>query len=251
MSWKKLLEDKSVADDVKLNVNGIEVSVGDLRSEYKAFEKQQAEFSKQQKELEQAQVTVANAWSEYLKVKDQVPAPQSAKAAAAADFNYETDPLFSPLVKQIKTLEEATKKYDALLQKQQADFNNVTAYYLNDKWSRDFDSVAEKPANATLQDTIKYAQDNKILDPLGVPDVKGALARMSEPQRLEAIKKQAAEEAVKKYRDEQAMASLGNPNSGGGWDGGQKGDKAFASLDEAIAAAKADPAVMGPLVGIQ
>ena len=246
---KDILSDKKIADDVKLNINGAEISVGDLRLGFSEVEKQQSQLAAEREQLQKAQLETAAAWAKVLEEQSKVTvAPKVEPTTKGKDFDYDSDPLFAPFKKQLSSAIEAAEKKaaDAIAkaEKAESELNKAAAWAMNKQWQRDYESLpAEFRKQHSLKDVLQHASQQRLVDESNVPDVRRAYGELNRVNELEAMKKQAREEGYKQAREEALLSSIPRSNSVQS----VEANKTFGSLDDAIAAAMKDPEILAGL----
>jgi hypothetical protein len=257
MSWKQVLDDKSkYPDDLKLNINGLEVSVGDLRA---ANAQREAALKERETLADQKINEAATFYSDLVKQQDELAKKQSTAqasvtqpAAGGQGLTWEqlkADPLFKPVAQQLEDAQKAAVEAKKLAEEQAKQYQQGYAWALNHAWKRDFESIGERDPNIDLKAVLKFAVDEKVTDEAGVPDVRKAYDRMTAGKRQEAAIAKAREEGLREGQQKALLASIPKPGLSGLRSAPETGQapKAYGSLDEALAAAKQDPDLMGQL----
>jgi hypothetical protein len=264
MSWKEVLTDKSkFADDLKLNVNGLEVSLGELRQMNKdsegALARKMAEAELREKAAASKEMEAADFYAKLLDQQTKA-TTTGVRDADGKDYNYDADPVLSPLNKRIAQIQEKIEKeYATKFQTLEQSLNIATARYLQDSWKRDFEAISDR-GDLDLKTTLEHAMKNKLVDEFGVPNVRKAADDLLASKREEAKIAKIREEERERARHEALAGTLGRPSAGGTVNLGKSatangGDAPKPSsleqaLEVAMANAKNDPDIVKGFAGL-
>lgn len=268
MAIKDILSNSKYADDMVLSLpDGTTFTLGDAR-QMNAQDRQRLTERAQQLEAAEAGVmSRVNSLRQAGLLDDQLNpvAVRQSDAQLRREITAQTgidegDPLFGPVLKQVKQemagVRDAFTKEVETLKSQLGAVTGATKQaigsYLNDVYSSTYDrTVSTMPEDLrskySLKDAIAYANEHKFLDANGRLEIDRALDRMSWEDRkaLELAKVRKDSEALNAQRKE--LASMQRPGVAGqnvgknttGFD--PMTDKGrVKSIDEAIAAAASD-----------
>lgn len=268
MSWKTVLSDKAkFGDDKKVTIEGVEYTLGELRTINSANEGELArkmdEVAKEKAAVAEKQQEAATFYQALLAQKQTLDTQAAqVKATPTGAFDPLSDPAWQPILKPLADRLEAIEKtkMTALEQRIQAIGNaalQMATAYQNDKWHTTYKSLAPnmKDANGQvryqLEDLRKKAEVDKLIDPrTGILDLEAAYERLEEPRKLEAIRAKALEEGKEAGRQEALMGNMPRPGSGA-FSGSaltdtNQGGKPL-SLDDAVRAAMKDTEILAGL----
>jgi hypothetical protein len=266
MTFQEILSNSKYGDDMVLSLpDGSAVKVGDVRS-YTATERQEIVGRAQKLQDAEAALTTrvtklrtAGLLDENMNPVVNQPSDREVRKAITSNTGIdEDDPLFGPLLKQVKA--ELSSETTALRQELEKITNqvkligNVTQQgvkgYLDDHYDRAFsaaksglpESVRDK---VSLKDALELAEKKKLTDGLGRFDIALAVDQLSWPHVKEAQRKEMDGTKNQLEEDKKVLAQIGRPGSSGPKraDTGFKGvdDKGKTlSLDDALAAAAND-----------
>lgn len=264
-----LLAGSKYADDMVISLpDGTTATIGEMRA-LEVEEKQR--LLQRSQTLEQAETELAkriHAAAQQGLLEPSQPRHTDADLRSAAATQYgltEDDPLLGQVVKEMKRMEaDNAKKLEAIQTANAAELRSlkeITAKavggYLSDRYATKFSAAqsalpADIAKKVTLEDAIKYAETNRLMDSVGAYDINAAVERltwndMKEHERAE-IRKQAtmdAEKAAALSRIKPSGIRTVNPEASKGFDPFVKdGDRTRTkSLDEVLAEAANDEAL--------
>lgn len=274
MALKDILANGSkYADDMILTLpDGSSATVGEMRS--LESEEKQALLLRSQT-MAQAEGVLAARIHEaqqkgYLNPQQQQHSDPELRRAAQNEYGLdESDPLLGQVVKEMKRMEADRKtEMAALTAAHTAEIKNLTSMtakatgaYLNDRYSTTFRSAtANLPADiakkVTLEDAVKFAETNRLMDSIGAYDINAAVDRltwndMKEHERGEIRKSSMAEaeKAAQMARVKPTGIRTAEPPNKGGFDPFVKdGERTRTkSLDEVLAEAANDDTMWSTL----
>lgn len=219
MALKDILLSGKYADDMVLALpDGTSMTIGEMRG-LEAEEK--AKLLSRQQTLDQAEQTLAARIHEAAQrgilgnQQQQQQTQDQDRRIAAAEYGLdESDPLLGQVVREMKKMREETTKalneqstrHAEELKKVAGITAKVTQAYLGERYQQNFKTAtaslpAEIAKKVSLEDAIKYAESNKLMDGLGAYDITAAVDRltwndMKEHERAE-VKKAAVADAQK------------------------------------------------------
>lgn len=181
------------------------------------------------------------------------------RAAITANTGIEEDdPLFGPILKQVKaelaTATDSLRKELETVTNQVKLIGNVTQQgvkgYLDDHYDRAFSAATGKlpesiRGKVSLSDALKLAESKKLTDNLGRFDIALAVDQLAWPMVKEHERTELTKNSQQIEEDRKALAQMGRPSASGpkradtGFRGVDDKGKTL-SLDEAIAAAAND-----------
>lgn len=234
--FTRLMKDeKAFGDDLMIRVGDSDVPLGDLRAYNEQtggdlaaeLDRRAQALAVDQGKVQQASEAVAKLYTDLEAQKaafaqertHQPLAPGSDPLAA-----YEADPVFGPVMKQLKTVEsgyksefgEMSKKLDQVVRS----IAQMGTTYMGDKATKDFSDIMSKddpvrPKDLNLDSLYKFAVEQRVYDRNNLPDLKTAYERLTAPQRHTYEVQQAEQrgrEAMQREINEGAM--LPRPVSG-------------------------------------
>lgn len=265
MSWKTVLSDKAkFADDKKITFEGVEMTLGELRTlnaeTQGELARKMEEVGKQRADLEAKQAEAAKFYQTVLEEKQRLTSQAAAQPAAAnanaAQFDPFSDPAWQPVMKPIAerlAKAEANAKQVEDLRKAILDIATV---WTRDRWHREYSALPELKddkgqARYQLEQLVKKAEAEKLVDPItGIYDIRAAYDRLEEPRKLEALKKQAFEEGKKAAEQAAFAAAMPRPGESSftiqSTPAPGSNGKAL-SFDEAVQRAMSDPEIISNL----
>jgi hypothetical protein len=207
------------ADDLMVDFAGEKVPLGSLRQfsagELTAIAKRQQEADRNFAEAAKARETAMDLSTKAQQLYDSLQSSkQQAPPANTGDDPWETDPIYAPVRTRSKA-QEATidelKKTLKSLQQTQEQIALIGGY---DRWERQFNSFPadRRPKDKSLDDVIKYAAENKLVDRFGVPSVSMALDKLTEADRLDDIRAKARKEGADEAEARLRASTMPRPN---------------------------------------
>jgi hypothetical protein len=240
MDWTQILADKAkYPDDAKININGVEVTLGAVRAQNTASQGDlEKKLNTRQQELDQVARQQTAATDNLAKIVDNVqrvtglsvedivagriPANLKETVAAAtrstvtaAGVTLAEDPLYAPVMKELEPIRASVHTTrQALLQSLEV-YKSDRARLDHLDWL-----AANKPPaefKVTRQDAINLAVNKGYKNAEGWPDVTRALDELAAPLAAKATET----ELAAKYREEgrrearaELAASMGQPTMG-------------------------------------
>ena len=234
--WKELLADKnSFPDDfvVSVKVNGKDetLSLGEMRAydiESKGaltadLTRREQDLSNRESNFTKALISLGTvvekaASAAGLTVDELLEgkAPTRRQLAEAADLD-EKDPLVGKLVKEMRGLKATIESQGKEIERTRKEalgpmLNTYLADYYENKWEK-VEGTLPKGSKVTRDETIKYAQDNKITDPkTGRLDLARAVRDLTYEDRINEEASKRATELRKKDDDARVLASAPKPS---------------------------------------
>lgn len=270
-TWKELLADKAIPDNTEVPIGNEKLTIGQLRSLDAEKDGQVAKALQEATEKKgQLDTQLVQAATVYAQLQDELKKAQTNPSTdtknKTAEPDYSTDPVLGPLAAKIAKLEEGTvtlqKTLKDSLEGLGKEMRTAVGSYISDEWGRSFKAMPELRdpvlkdiySKVTLQEALKYADSNKVVDHRGVPDPVEATHRMLRAQREEAIRKFERGEGRKEGTDtgrRQVLESMPKP--------GVAGPRAviqpkYKNMEEAMAHVAEDPEVaeqLNKLAGVR
>jgi hypothetical protein len=248
------------ANDVKLTIGDVEVTLGDIRSlstgEQTKLAEQAAAIAKEKQTVEQAQMNVATTFSKLVEsglveVDAQgnwkpvaAPAPSTTTPSdKKGTVDYDKDTYVGPLFKQLQKQQEALTAAVSQIKALQGDLNGRWNVYDVDRLSRDF-SAHEWPTGMDLKTAIEQARAKKLTDAYGRLDLSKLHEEVARPIRFSQTELDARIDAETNKRVQAQLAAMTRRP---GLRSTPAAKPAFKNLDEAMAAAEADPEIQQQL----
>jgi len=212
---KLLLDTEHMPDNTPVRIGETEVPLSSLRQLSAAERSQLADAIKANEEratkLEADRskvVDLARKAQEAYTAAEEARAKAGTPAAAAAGADPFDDPWLSPVKKALADRDAKLQATEAQLKQLLNTVTQAATIFAEDRWDREFASVdfGKREKKPTRDELLKFATDNKLLDRHGFPSIRAAWDKMSEADRLEAIK----QEALERGREEGRMAALAN-----------------------------------------
>jgi hypothetical protein len=265
MSWNTVLADKTkYPDDTKITLaEGLEVTLGDLRSltaaEQRKLTEGLSDLARQQEELKRAQLEAADFYSKVLEesknLKGKTVEKKAENLADSLGLDPALAPYLEPIVKKIEEVEKANgerfKTFEDTVQKLSKGIIDMTSYYLNDKWESQFNALPDRDEDMTVEKLVKYATENRILDRMGMPDLRTAHERMTEPKRKAKLEAEAEKRGLEKAKKELAVHSPSRPRTTFIPANKDNGKATPTSIAEAVDAAFNDPEIQASLAEVR
>ena len=265
-TWKQIFSDKAIADNTEVVIGNEKVTIGELR----AFDAEQSgkvsaeldRATRMQQALEKDQVAAASLLAELATANNNPPANPGVPSAAPSTPDYMSDPILRPLAEQVKAALDGINSLKQSLTTEitglRTTVQTAASSYINDDWKRNFDGMPERSdpvvkdivSKVSLRDALKYAGDHKIVDHRGVPDPVEATRRITEGDRLAAIRAHEREEGKREGIDlgrKQLAAEMPKP----GVLGRRAVQPPSKNMDEAISKLAEDPEMQSQLAGLQ
>ncbi|HEV2521041.1 MAG TPA: hypothetical protein VGT24_01560 [Candidatus Acidoferrales bacterium] len=245
-SWKEVLED-SKAFPNELNVpvaEGISLTMGELRAIDAERRKQ---LDEQAGVLDRAAGAIAKLYEDAEKARTRaVPTPTpTPNPTPNVDANLESDPLFAPIFKQVKAMDERLNATLSKFEKIPATMTEAMKLYEQDRMADIFDRLPDKPSDLTLQKLAEFALEHGKRDKINRLDLRAAYDEMRRPdivrEQIEAAKREGMEEGKKSA----AIESAPKPRFIKPKDSGEKHN--VGSVREAMSAMRSDPKLMADL----
>jgi hypothetical protein len=251
MTLEELLDDAKIADDMEIAFGENKFKMADVRA---ADKKRRAKVDSEMKALDAKQKELNTLAQQAADLVQKLSEPEHKVATKDGEIDWDTDPLYSPLVtKKLKPLESKMEEIANNIKTLQSSLAQSAQFVLQDFYDRRWNSVPEeKRKGKTWKEYLKTAAEKKILNEYGIADPVEALNRELEPLERNSLETKLAE-ANKKI--EELSKSVNTPRmprpgaAGSGNTGVSKGtDKVFDNADDLVNAAFADPTIQ-ELVG--
>jgi len=241
MDFASILADKKTfTDDIKLNINGNEVSLGDIRSlsqrNQDAVTAKMNELSGDQertrKEYENAR-TLSTQAAEIISKAQAGPEKKAAPEPDGADY-YDTDPLYEPIRKRLSPMEKQLAEIIESNKQNKIALERAALVFARDRWDRQYDALKPRLAGDKYKDyrgekgvekLAEYAASHQLLDEFGLPSVAKAVADLTREDEIAIIKKTEYERGVEAGRQAKRLASMERPASASGNTGDRKQPK--------------------------
>lgn len=260
MDWNEILKDSvKYPDTLGIAIGGTEVPLGSLRAvakqqsdaaeaTLKAAEAARKEAEAQRNEFNRLTQQAQQIYDSNKQTAEEIAAAKAAAAAAAGGKGDEwDDPIWepvrkrlSPVLEQLKTAEESRKKLENML----ARSAEVFAY---DRWERQFQGYQGKPEGKTLDDVVKFAADNKIVDRFGLPSVTAALDQMTAADRQKLVEDAAYKRGMEEGQRLGRISTMPRPMTVGPTN--PQGSKPLEDFDQLTERALADPELATLIAG--
>lgn len=246
MTLEELLSDAKIADDVEFSLGDNKFKMSDLRAADKSRrEKADRELkavAAKQKELDELAQQAASLVEKLSKE------PESRVASKGDEIDWDTDPLYAPLVsKKVKPLETKLTEILSKVDNLQNALAQSAKFVMEDFYNRRWESLPEeKRRGKNWKEYLKTAAEKKILNEYGIADPVEALNRELEPLERNSLETKLAEankkiEELSKSVNTPRMPRPGATGTGPGVKPGN--DKVFDSADSLVDAAFADPTI--------
>jgi len=210
---KKFLQDaEHYPDNTMVTIGDQQVPISSLR-QLNAAEREQLSNAMKANEDTRKQLDVDRGKIVDLakKAQEAYNAAEEARAKAGQPpvtpgANPFDDPWLAPVKKE---LEVRDAKLAAILEenkKLQSTLAQAATIFAEDRWDREFDHLdfGKREKKPTRQELLDFATKEKLVDRHGFPSITKAWEKMSEVDRIEAIR----QEAMEKGREEGRMAAI-------------------------------------------
>lgn len=234
VDFAKLFADRNaLADDTVVKLGDAEVTIGDLRAYDEArggelaaeLKRQQDQLKTDQAKLNAASENVAKLYIELEAARKQLPTGTPATTAVTDPYaNYESDQVFGPLVKALRSEQSSHKSaLEALTANVDKIAKSVAAMgttYMGDKAARDFADLMAKddpvrPKDLSLDSLYRTAMERRILDSNNLPDIKRTYNELTRDARhAHELEQARADERAKVAREAAEGAMLPRPGTG-------------------------------------
>lgn len=191
-TFNDILKDTATFPDaMEIDFGGSKVPLGSLR-QFTAGEL--SAIAKRQQEVERnySEATASRASALELSTKAQElyaslqAASKNVTVTNPADDPWETDPIYAPVRSRLAKSEATEKELRDTLKKLQATQDQLATIGGWDRWERQWQAVPKdkRPKDKSMEDIVKYAAENKILDRFGIPSVSLAMEKLTEGDRV-------------------------------------------------------------------
>jgi hypothetical protein len=259
-----LADTKTYPDTLAISFNGVEIPLGSLRAVAKS--KQDAAES-ERKAAEAARTAAEAQRAEFNRLTDEARevyenlnstnASAAAAAAAAApvvEDEFDKDPVWNPVRKRLGSLAEEQKKFaEATKKVEEANkrLENMLArsaeVFAYDRWERQYSGYQHKPDGKSLDDVVKYATDNRIVDRFGLPSVEKALDQMTAADRQKAVEDSAFKRGMEEGQRLGRISTMPRPMTVGPTN--PAGSKPLEDFDQLTERALSDPELATLIAG--
>ena len=239
MTLEQILSDKTTfADNIELVIGNEKVTLGGLRE---LSAKQQKDLSDKiagadarEREARETAVRAANLLSELEGAKQKLTAAKDNPPPPTDDFDKEEfwAPARKALSARDKKIDDAIAKIDTLSKS----IERAATVWATDRWQSQYERNAPKLKKVDAykdwdyDKVLEYATKNNLVDANGFPSIDRAVADLTKSSDLDAIRKQAYEDGLKKGRTEARLESVPRPSSASG--GAPRGKGAKSSVAE-------------------
>ena len=247
-----LKDEKTYPDTLELPVGDNKIPLSVIRATYKAVATEREQLGKDRQGVAEMAEKVAGLQSQ-LEQKLADATARGTQRTAPTDDDFDTDPFFAPVRKRldpITKLAEELKTANAQLAQQVA---NAATIWARDRWegqlSRNRDRLKgdKYKQYQDVQSLLKYATDNRILDPYGFPSVELAINKLTEADTLAAQADEAYQRGLKEGQMKARIASMGRPTSATGPMSDKESPVAKHGLEGLGDAVQDDPEIMDML----
>lgn len=216
-------DDKTYPDTAEITINGKQITLGAIRDRSRKDQKKlAAELEAVAKDRQGVTELATQAADLHRKLQTQLEAASSSVARVAPSDDWENDPLYTPVVKKFKSIEETIKSLnDTNVQLANAVKNAATIWY-EDRAQGQFERGADrlkksaKHKDMSYEQVRDYAAKNNILDGHKLPDVGKAILELTKEDDLERIRREAFEAGEKAGATRGRMSSMTRPTSAEG-----------------------------------
>lgn len=253
---EELLNDATITDDLEINFGDKgKFKVGDLRSTRKAVKDRETKLASEEKaakdrldaamlDLKKKQDHVSELADQAAKLMEGLKGDQDNKGNTG-DIDWDGDPIYGPVGKRLKGVDEKLNAFNAAVEKLSKDFQDSAKFVLMDYYERRWNSQPEESRKGkNWKDYLKIASEKKFLNDSGLPDPVEALNRELEPLRIDEGQKKIKEleDQIKTLQASAGTPRMPRPGASGNKVVGADG-KVFDSVDSLVDAAFADPMI--------
>jgi hypothetical protein len=217
--FNEILKDSAkYPDNLEVDFAGAKVPLGSLRQfttgQLADIDKRQKAIEKEYADAKTARESAMDLSQRAQQLWDSLQQTKPAASTPAGEDPWETDPIYAPVRnrfterdKQVKDLKETLEK----LAKTQEQLALVGGW---DRWERQYNAFPKerRPKDKSLEDLVKYAAENKLVDRFGIPSVEKAIDQMTAGDRLEEIRKQARAEGAAEAETRLRASTMPRPN---------------------------------------
>lgn len=242
-SWKEVLEDsKAFPNDLSVPVaEGVSLTMGELRAIEVERRKQ---LDEQAGVLDRAANAIAKLYEDAEKARASAPTPTPTPTPTpSADL--ENDPLFAPVFKQMKSIDERVTQTLGKFDKLPSTIESLVKIYEQDRMNNTFQSLPDRPADLTVEQLAQYAIDNGIKDKVNRLDLRRAYDAYRAPELARQREEAKFNEGVETGKKTAAIESAPKPRFIKPTNDGTK--PSYGSVREAMGAMRADPKIMADL----
>lgn len=234
----ELLSNSNLKDDQELAIGEEKFTLGDLRKaearRRQVVADKETALNNERSKVNKLAEDALNLWES---MKNE-PAPRKAAPKVEEDDEFQfDDPNMSKMGKALKKvmgqLSDQQSKYDKELESYKKALTEGFQYVVQDRYERQWDALADKPEGKNWNDYVKEAQDKKILDKWGLPDLVKAYQESTRGDR-EAKMKLAEFERGKEEGKKQAAPQMPRPGTSGPIKPNGKADKVYDSVDSLL-----------------
>jgi hypothetical protein len=208
---KEILDNAQFADNLEFNDEKIgKVSLGELRNLRKMAEGEQQTAATKRAEAERL---AAQAATLLASLQEQAEKGTKQQAAAPGD-DWRKDPFYQPIVPELEKYNQVIEKLNKTVEAQQKALDNAQAIYALERMRGQYNALPESVRKANkFEELAKQAVSAGAKDSYGLPTLDPIVERLTEPDRIEAAKKEAVEAARKEWQQEQAVSATTKPGS--------------------------------------
>lgn len=262
-TWKDILGDKAIADNLEITIGTDKFLLGDLRGLNSETQGQVAkalqEAADKKSQLDGKLLEAATVYSQLQEELNKAKAAPLPQKTTGSEPDYSADPVLGPLAAQLAKQQESINALQKSLTDSvsglKRDVTTAVGSYIGDEWGRKFNAMPELSnpvlkdiySGLTLQEALKFADAHKIVDHRGVTDPVQAAHQMLRDKREEAIRKSAREEGRTEGIDQgrkQQREAMPRPGNAGRREVVQP---KYKNMDEAMAHVGEDPEVADAL----
>lgn len=205
-------------DTFEVDFMGAKVPLSSLRqftaAELGEIDKQRKQVAKELADATKQRQSAMDLSTQAQQLFDSLQSKPNATATQVADDPWESDPVYAPVRSRLtdrdKKLDEFKSALDRLT-KAQEQIATIGGW---ERWERQYNSFPEarRPKDKSLEEIVKFAHENKLVDRFGIPSVQLALDKLTEASRLEDIRKTAHDEGVKEAETRLRASTMPRPN---------------------------------------
>lgn len=212
---KFLSESQQHPDTTEVRIGEQVVTLGDLRAldaedratlgaKLDAATKREGELKDQQAAAMKLSSDAQKAYDTALELQKKA----SAAAPAVPSADWKNDPWMQPVVKELEARDRALEELKGVLKTVVTVVGNAANVHSEDRWDRQYEGIdfGKREKKPTRDELLDFAKTNKLLDRHNLPSVSLAWNKMSEPDRIEDIRKTERE----KGKEEGRMEALAN-----------------------------------------
>jgi len=217
-------DDKTYPDSAELTINGKAVKLGDIRDlTRKKQQELAAKLAEVQQEREGVKELATKAAALHQQLQDQVAAADKKPNVQVSDVDdFENDPLYAPIRKRLSPIEQTMKELGETQKKLATSLERAATIWFKERSADRFERVSDRLKKAgkdkdwNFDKVLEFAAKNNIVDANGLPDVVGAVTKLTAEDERKIIEQEAYERGLREGAQKGRMSNMTRPTSAAG-----------------------------------